>query len=49
MITLPTVSAERFFSFANQNNHSLSARVVRATSQTMSGVTTAETAGTSVT
>jgi hypothetical protein len=45
----PTVSVRLFFSFANQNNRLLSARVARATSQTTSGATTAETAGTSVT
>jgi hypothetical protein len=46
MNMLPTVSAGLFFSFANRNNRLLSARVVRATSQTTSGATTAETAGT---
>lgn len=49
MNMLLTASAWIFSNIANRNSHSLSVRVVRATSQTTSGVITAETAGTSVT
>jgi ribosomal protein L40E len=46
---LLTASAWIFSNFVNRNCHLLLARVVRATSQTTSGATTAETADTSVT
>jgi hypothetical protein len=49
MSMLPIVNTRLFSSFGNQNNHLLSARVGRATSQTTSGATIAETVGTLVT
>ncbi len=49
MNMLPTVSARLFFSFGNRNSHLLLAKVGKATLRTTSGVTIAETAGTSVT
>ena len=49
MSMLPIANARLFSSFGNQNNHLLLAMVGRATSQTMSGATIAETVGTSVT
>ena len=49
MSMLPIVNARLFSSTRNRNNHSLSARVERATSQTTSGATIAETMGTLVT
>jgi hypothetical protein len=49
MSMLPIVNARLFSSFGNQNNHLLSARVGRATSQTTSGAIIVETVGTSVT
>jgi hypothetical protein len=49
MIMLPIVNERLFSSFGIQNNHLLSARVGRATSQMTSGATIAEATGTSVT